>query len=578
MRRVAESRAGRGTASKERAPDQREACGVGATLVGVCHLLLLSTAGGTPGQSDTHARQLGLDVSGYVFQLTLSDEHDEIVGETTILARLRDGAADEWVIDLVGRSPEAQTGMTVDSVEWLEGEAVRTVEFVHDGDRLRIPLDRAALAGELRRVRIRYRGVPATGLIIGQNRYGDRTFFSDNWPNKARHWLPTIDHPYDKAESEMIVTAPAHYQVVSNGLMVEETDLPDGRRRTHWKQSVPIATWLYALGVARFAVSHWGELDGVPLETWVFAQDRDAGFYDFAEPTRQVLEFFSDRIGPYPYERLANVQTNSVRGGMEAATSLFYDDDSVTGERTERWRNVVIHEIAHQWWGNSVTEADWDDVWLSEGFATYFTLLFIEHAYGRDRFVAALENSRDRVFGYEEAHPGETIVHDNLDDMSKVTSTNTYQKGAWVLHMLRGMIGDETFWAGIRDYYATYRDANATTDDFRRVMEEASGEELEWFFDQWLSRAGFPEIEARWSYDSDEGQIDIRVDQVQESAEPYRLPVTLAATSTDGERTVVRLWVEGRGNEYAIDVSGEPTSLSLDPGTWVLMRANVASQ
>ena len=208
-----------------------------------------------------------------------------------------------------------------------------------------------------------YRGVPATGLIIGDNKHGDRTFFSDNWPNKARNWLPTIDHPYDKAKCEFIVTAPAHYQVISNGLKVEETDRGDGTRLTHWRQSVPIASWLYALGVARFAVQYVDTFEGKSIETWVYPQDRDAGFYDFAVPTKQAMAFYSDMVGPYSYEKLANIQSNSVGGGMEAATAIFYGDASVTGERSERWRNVIIHEVAHQWFGNAVTEYDWDDGW-----------------------------------------------------------------------------------------------------------------------------------------------------------------------------------------------------------------------
>ncbi len=145
------------------------------------------------------------------------------------------------------------------------------------------------------------------------------------------------------------------------------------------------------------------------------------------------------------------MQSNSVSGGMEAASAIFYSEGSVTGDRSVRWRNVVIHEIAHQWFGNAVTEYDWDDVWLSEGFATYFTLLFIEHHYGRDEFLSGLEASRQRVLEFDKEHPDYRIVHDNLDDMSKVTTGQIYQKGAWVLHMLRGIVGDEAFWAGIRE-------------------------------------------------------------------------------------------------------------------------------
>ena len=214
-----------------------------------------------------------------------------------------------------------------------------------------------------------------------------------------------IDHPYDKATSEFAVTAPAQYQVVSNGRLVEETDLRDGRRTTRWRQSVPIAPWLYCLGVARFAVEHRPEWRGLPIDTWVYPQDRELGFSVFAEPTTAALDFFSDRIGPYSYERLGQVVANGVGGGMESASSIFYGDDSVRAPQTARWRTVIVHEIAHQWWGNAVTESDWDDVWLSEGFATYFTHLFVEHAYGRDEMIAGLKADRDAIREFDRKRP-----------------------------------------------------------------------------------------------------------------------------------------------------------------------------
>ena len=173
---------------------------------------------------------------------------------------------------------------------------------------------------------------------------------------------------------------------------------------------------------------------------------------------------------------------------MEAATSIVYGDDSVSGP-PRRWDSVIVHEIAHQWFGNAVTESDWDDVWLSEGFATYLTHLFVEHAEGRDAFVAGLRADRDQIRAFDLKNPDYRIVHDNLADMKQVTTgPGTYRKGAWTLHMLRGVVGDEAFWSGIREYYRLYRDENASTADFRRVMEEASRSELGWFFDQWLTR------------------------------------------------------------------------------------------
>ena len=457
-------------------------------------LALLVGAGGGPEAADTYPKNPDIDVLNYAFRLTLSDATDEIMGEATADIRFLANGITRVRLDLINQGSDGR-GMAVSEVTSSDG----AVTFSHRNDELFISLSEPTRVNQRSQYTVRYRGVPATGLIIGPNKHGDRTFFSDNWPNRARNWLPTIDHPYDKATSELIVTAPDHYQVVSNGLKIEETALPDGMLLTHWKQSVPISTWLYNLGVARFAVQHVDDYMGKAIQTWVYYQDRDAGFYDFAVPTKQVLEFYGDRIGPYSYEKLANIQSNSVGGGMEAATSIFYGDNSVTGERTTRWRNVIIHEIAHQWFGNAVTEYDWDDVWLSEGFATYFTLLFREHQYGRDDFVQGLLESRDRVRSFYGENPKYRIVHDDLDDMSRVTSSQTYQKGGWTLHMLRGIIGDDAFWSGIQDYYRRYRDKNASTDDFRRTMEEASGRDLTEFFHQWLYQGGALEYEGGWS-------------------------------------------------------------------------------
>jgi aminopeptidase N len=535
-------------------------------------LCLTLMAAGTATLADTYPRQPGIDVLNYRFQLELSDETDEIAGKTVVDIRLESDDVEALTLDLVRRTADGK-GMEVAWVRWVGAD--EEVAFSHENDRLRIPLASPAVGGERRQVAVSYRGVPATGLQIAPTKHGDRSFFSDNWPIKARHWLPTIDHPYDKATSEMVVTAPAHYQVISNGLMIEETDLPDGMRLTHWKQSVPIPVWLNALGVARFAVQHLGEVDNIPVQTWVYAQDRDAGFYDFAVPTPHALEFYSDAIGPYSYEKLANIQSNSVGGGMESATAIFYGDNSVTGDRTERWRNVIVHEVAHQWWGNSVTEADWDDVWLSEGFATYFTTLFVEHAYGRDEMVKLLEKSRDYVFEFAVENPDYTIVHDNLDDMSKVLTGNIYQKGGWTLHMLRELIGDESFWAGIRDYYARHRNGSATTADFQRAMEEASSRDLDPFFDQWLHRGGALELDATWSWDDERTAVILEVDQVQPNGLPYEMPLEVGFLDPEGKVEILVMELAELSHRFEIALASEPVEVALDPNLKLLHRAQL---
>lgn len=532
-----------------------------ARPLGLVFLFLMLAA--PPVAADTYPRQPRVDVQHYTFRVTLRDDSDEIAGEATADIRFVTEGVTEFALDLA--SAANGKGMTVSGVT-VGGAAAM---FTHEKDRLRITLDPASKAGERRQFTIRYGGVPAGGLRVGPNRHKDRTFFSLNWPDKARQWLPVIDHPYDKATSEFLVTAPSRYQVVANGLLLEETDLGEGRRRTHWKQSVPIATWLNALGVAPFASRHGGQVKGIPLQTWVFPQDRDVGLRALEGPARKALEFFSEYVGPYPYEKLANVQATGFSGGMEHASAIFYDENSVTGRPTA---SLVAHEIAHQWFGNSVTEKDWDDVWLSEGFATYFALLFTEHYDGREAFVAGLKRSRETVLAAERRNASLAIVHDNLSDTRRVLNALVYQKGAWVLHMLRGHLGDEKFQAGIREYYKRYRDGNASTDDLRGVMEETSGQELAWFFKQWLRRAGSPVVEGTWRYDPEAKRVAVELTQTQ-GGDAYRLPLAIGVVQDRaGPVRVVKGEMTQREQRFEIAADKEPTEIILDPQTSVLLQ------
>ena len=550
------------------------ASAVGAGAVGAQSLPSAHFAGrsslGRARDADTYDRQ-PIDVEHYRFRLTLTDSTDVIAGEATVRVRLLAPGLTRVVLDLAGATAARQgRGMRVGTVTGGGNPLV----FAHDADRLTITLAAPSVAGEIVELGVRYAGIPADGLQIKPNRHGDRTFFSDDWPNKAHQWLPTVDHIADKATMEMDVVAPSHYQVISNGRRIEETDLPGGTRRTVWRESVPIAPWLFVLGVARFAVQHVGDYHGVPLETWVFAQERDAGFHDFAVPVKDAVAFYSEWVGPYSYEKLANVQSNSVSGGMEAASAIFYSENSVSGTRPLRWRNVVIHEIAHQWFGNAVTESDWNDVWLSEGFATYFTLLFIEHAYGRDEFAAGLRDSRKTVLDFYAKAPDYRVVHENLADMSQVTSAMTYQKGSWVLHMLRQSMGDDRFWAGIREYYARHRDRNASTADFRMAMERASGLDLAPYFQQWLYRGGIPRLDGTWQWDASTRQVVVELRQTQ-PGDPFRLPVDIGIAVPGERRRVERADLAGRSGRFTFAAEREPAAVELDPDVRLLFEGQI---
>ena len=539
-------------------------------------LLLLTTTPGSHVAEHPHDAVVieqprpGIDIEAYRFELTLRDDSDQITGRATVTFRFTADGVVELPLDLVGVRPDGE-GMEVTGVQAVE----RPLDYRHENDLLTVRLPRSGRPGERDSVTVSYRGAPASGLRIGPNKYGERTFFSDNWPNRARNWLPTVDHIAEKAACEFVITAPAHYQVVSNGVVVEETDLSGGMRLTHWRQSAPISPWLFVVGVARFAVQNLGDFDGRPVQTWVYARDRDAGFHDFAVPTLSALAFFDDYVGPFAYDKLANITSPATGGGMEAATALMYSENAVTGDRPVRWRNVVIHEIAHQWFGNAVTESEWDDVWLSEGFATYFTLLFREHAYGRDDFVTGLREAAERVDFWYAQNPDYRIVHDGLDDMSRVTSVATYQKGAWVLHMLRKRVGDEAFQRGIRTYYARHLNGTASTDDLMRAMEESSGDDLQAFFDQWLRHGGNPVFEGTWVYDSAAGVVRVDLRQAQETG-LFRMPLEIGVyTGRDRlPAQVVTVEVNAASHSFVIPVDAEPSDVRLDPDTWALFAAD----
>ena len=501
----------------------------------------------------TFAQQVGVDVTHYEFALSLSDQTNRISGESRIDISFAEDAPEFLLLNLISQSEGS--GMNVLNIS----EGGSPVSYSHDNDIIRI--QRTQGPG-IYTYLIEYEGVPGDGLIIDRNMHGDRTFFGDNWPNRARHWIPTVDHPSDKASVEWKITAPDHYQVIANGELIEEFDVSEGMRMTHWKTEVPLPTKVMVFGAARFAVLHEGEIEDVPIQSWVYPQDREEGYYDFGV-TMDMMRYFMERIGPYPYEKIANVQSKTRYGGMENASNIFYMETRITGERSNE--STVAHEIAHQWFGNSVTEQDWPHIWLSEGFASYFTQLYLEYYYGRSRLVEGMLSSRNRVVAYSKRAPDSPLVDTRPMDPNEHLNTNSYQKGAWVLHMLRTKLGDEAFWKGIRNYYETYRDGNATSEQFRDIMEAASGEDLDAFFQQWLYRAGHPILDLDWSYDNSANKVTITLKQL--TPDPFVFPLDIQLGSSRES-----ILVSEEHHQWTFEHSTQPAEVNLDPDTVLLFE------
>ena len=525
-------------------------------------------------KADIYPINKNIDIKHYVFKLSLSDADNEITGTTLVTLSFKEAGMQNFRLDFINKtSARKDKGMVVDAVSVNNA----AVNYTHKNDELIISLPAPSTKNQTITFTIQYHGIPFDGLRIGNTKLGDRSFFNENWPNLGRHWLPIVDHPYDKATSEFIVKAPSHYKVVSNGLLMEESELSNSTRLTHWKQSVPVSSWLFVLGVADFAVKYVDEFRGKSIQTWVYAKNREAGFYDFDEPTKKVLEFYSNYVGPYAYEKLANIQTPSVNGGMETSSAIFYGEDLVTGKRDERTRNVVIHEIAHQWFGNAITETTWDDAWLSEGFATFFTLLFIENEYGKEEYTKGIIKARKSVYDMSVKMPNFSIVSERTAEKEDVTSGITYQKGAWVIHMLRNLMGEKNFKKGIQNYYAKYFNANTNTDEFRAEMEKVSGKDLKLFFKQWLYQPINPTINASWTYNASTKKLQIRLNQAQQFL--YNVPVEIGYYKKGANTpTILTMNLKDKDQAFSFPLATAPEKLELDPRALLLNDGKMSKE
>jgi aminopeptidase N len=289
----------------------------------------------------------------------------------------------------------------------------------------------------------------------------------------------------------------------------------------------------------------------------------------------EIVRYFASLIAPFPYEKLAHLQSSTRFGGMENATAIFYSDDVVRhGAMSE---GLIAHETAHQWFGDAVTEQDWPHVWLSEGFATYFAALWTAHAHGDSAFRRTLSAMRTSVLADNDMVPKRPVIDTAERNLLALLNRNSYEKGGFVLHMLRRQVGDSAFFSALRRYYSSHRDGNAVTDDLRQAVEATSGQKLDWFFTQWLHRPGAPELVVTWAYDSSSHQVSLEIDQLRPFG-PYRFPLTVEIRDPSGETRRAHLSVAAE-RHLRLQIPGrfaaKPTALVFDPDVDLLARIEV---
>lgn len=497
------------------------------------------------------------DVLKYDLVIQISDSSDRInVVETISFMRLTESYKVSF--NFASQNDQGQ-GMKISELS-VNG---KNVKYNHTDNVLTIEMDAKTRFENQSTLAIHYSGIPQDGLIIGKNKYGNRTFFGDNWPNRAQHWFACNDYPSDKAKVDFSIIAPKHYEVIANGKFNGMIEYESGLKMHSYSSENPLPTKVIVFGAADFSIEHLPEFDRFDLSSWVYPENETAGFTDM-HMAIDVLNYFEEKISPFPYEKLANVQSTTRYGGMENAGCIFYSERAITGKGM--MEELIAHEIAHQWFGNSATEKDWSHLWLSEGFATYLTHMYVQAKYGDIKFEEGLEKDRQTVkhFYNQQVLP---VVDTISTDPNVMLNANAYQRGAWVLHMLRNDIGEVLFWKGVKDYYTTFQYGNATTNDFIHSMEKASGKDLTIFSNQWLKTGIIPDL--KMSSRIKGKKITLIITQKQ-AGTPFQFPLEIELTLSDGSKKIEIINVNSKTTETTIKLDDKITHLKVDPNVKLL--------
>ena len=403
--------------------------------------------------------------------------------------------------------------------------------------------------------------------------------WSHSQPEDARRWFPCHDSPHAKATSEVRARVPAGYRAVSNGVLADHA-ASGGRETWHWKMDRPHSLYLITLVVGRFSEILDGS-GGIPI-AYYCEKGREADARRGFAKTAKALAFFSDKTGVgYPYQRYAQVAVAEYPGGMEHTTCTTQTDACLIDARAALDHDMdllVAHELAHQWFGDLVTCAEWPHAWLNEGFATYFEVLFQEHDKGRDEAeYELLANARAYFDEYARRYRRAIVCRTYVDPWT-IFDRHLYEKGGWVLHMLRHDLGDELWWKAVGHYLRKHQDSSVQTQDLVVAIEEATGRNMQAFFDQWVYRCGHPEIRARWSYDASAKQGSLWLLQTQpiDDARPaFRFRLHVRATGRGWTRDF-RENVAGREHRFRWKLPGEPLNVEFDPACVLLKKVSLA--
>lgn len=448
--------------------------------------------------------------------------------------------------------------------------------FNSSTEKLNITLDRDYLANEMISVRILYNAQPKRGLYFTtksktRGYQVPAQIWTQGEPQDNSAWFPCYDFPDDKATSEQFITTQSDELAIGNGVLVETKVNRDETKTYHWQMDVPHTTYLTSMVVGNYAKLE-DKYKDTAVEYYVYPGSEEVSRKAFAQ-TPHIMELFEDNIRvPFPYKRYAQtiVADFSLFAGMENITATTLADTYILYENSDRSANteeLISHELAHSWFGNLVTCKNWAHLWLNEGFATYMEAVYKEQSQGQKAYLQKLKSDAITYFtseAYGHRHP---LVNKYYNLGSDLFDATTYQKGGVVIHMLRRTVGDEVFWKAVNIYLNEYKFKPVETADLQRVFEKVSGQNLNWFFGQWVYKAGFPMLKANYVYNKNTKTLRLNLAQTQpaDAMTPavFRLPIDIQIVTSKGTRNE-KIEMNKRTGVYTFKIDGELTQVWVD--------------
>jgi aminopeptidase N len=519
------------------------------------------------------------DTWNVTLKLRFDWEHEQAIGSAVItLAPL--------VKDLRQVDFDA-TNMTFTAVKLSSG-TVLTYETDADKEKLRVKLDRDYQPSEQLTLIIDYHtngpqsrrlSLAGGGLRFIKPTADDptrpRQVWSQGESEYNHYWFPCFDHPNDFFTSELYATVEKPLSVISNGKLIETKDNGDGTLTFHWKIDQPHASYLSSIIVGEFTpiVQDYA---GIPVITNVYPNEVAEGRVTAARLT-EMVKFFSEKTGvKYPYAKYAQTTVRDFGGGMENISATTQTDNMIHDARTELDQTsdgLQSHELAHQWFGDYVTCRSWSDIWLNESFATYFQALWDEHNLGHDDFLYLdVKGNQDQYYNAWKQGNRRPIVTKNYANPDAVFDTYAYPRGGAVLHMLRTYLGEDNWWHAINHYLRKYANQPVETEQFRIAIEEATGQSMDWFFDEWLYRMGHPVFQITKGYDPAAKQLTVTVKQVQKpdpnsqypQVKLFQTPVYIEIVTASAAR-VERAQIEPKEEQtFTFTADSQPLLVNFD--------------